>query len=65
LLTRLQQKSKPRNDAAEIFGSAVAEITRAIRLCRKLDSRERKKYAPNGDEIDTAKTPKTTMLSKG
>jgi len=43
LLTLLQQKSKPRNAAAEIFASTVTEMTRAIRLYRKLDSREREK----------------------
>jgi hypothetical protein len=34
------QKSKPRNGAAEIFVSTGAEITRAIRLCRKVVSHE-------------------------
>ena len=58
LLTRPQQKSKPRNGAVEILVSAVAEITRAIRLWRKLDSRARKKPAPNGDEIDSPREQK-------
>jgi hypothetical protein len=40
VFTRLQQKSKPLNGAAEILVSAVAEMPRAIRLCRKLDSRD-------------------------
>jgi len=38
LLTRVQQKSKPRNARREIFVVAFAEMPRALRLCRKLDS---------------------------
>jgi hypothetical protein len=63
LLTRLQQKSKPRNGRREIFVVACAEIPRALRLCRKLDSRARQEQAQNGDKIDAAKRAKTTTLS--
>ena len=45
LLTRLQQKSKPRNAPREIFAVACAEIPRALRLCRKLGSRARQEQA--------------------
>jgi hypothetical protein len=63
LLTRLQQKSKPRNARREIFVVACAEIPRALRLFRKVNSRVRQEQAQNGDKIDAAKRAKTTTLS--
>jgi hypothetical protein len=63
LLTRLQQKSKPRNARREIFAVACAEISRALRLCRKLGSRARQEQAQNRDKIGAIKRVKTTTLS--
>ena len=57
------QKSKPRNRAREIFVVARGETTRALRLCRELDSPSRRKYAQNGDKVDHALRAKTTTLS--
>jgi hypothetical protein len=54
----LQQKSKPRNGAREIFVVARAEITSALHLCLKLPVRERKKYAPTGHESVARREPK-------
>jgi hypothetical protein len=58
LLARQQQKSKPPNGAGEIFVSTVAEKPRAIRLYRKLASRERWKRAPDGHGFDSPKEKK-------
>src|SRR5271166_299537 len=63
MLTRLQPKSKPRNGAREIFVVARVETSRALRLCRELDSRARQEHAQNGDKIDAAQRSKTTTLS--
>jgi hypothetical protein len=62
-LARLQQKSKPRNGAREIFVVTRGEITRALRLCRELDSPTRQEHAQNGPKIDAAQRDKTTTLS--
>jgi hypothetical protein len=59
----VQQKSQPRNARREISVVACAEIPRALRLCRKLDSRARQEQAQNGDKIDVAERRKTTTLS--
>jgi hypothetical protein len=63
LRSRLQQKSQPRNARREIFVVACAEIPRALRLCRKLESRARQEQAENGDKIDAAIRAKITTLS--
>jgi hypothetical protein len=52
------RKSKPRNAAGEIFASTVTEITRAIRLYRKLDSREREKSRQMATKIDPTREQK-------
>jgi hypothetical protein len=52
LRPRLQQKSQPRNARREISVVACAEIPRALRLCRKLDSRARQEQAQNGGSSD-------------
>ena len=43
MAARLQQKSQPRNARREIFAVTRAEITRILRLCRKLEARARQK----------------------
>jgi hypothetical protein len=63
LRSRLQQKSQPRNARREIFVVTCAKIPRALRLCRKSDSRARQEQAQNSDKIDAAKRAKTTTLS--
>jgi len=51
--------------------TTAAEITRAIRLCRKLDLRGHQKQAPNGHKIDSPEERKQppyqlwSLLSRG
>jgi hypothetical protein len=63
LSPRVPQKSQPRNARRENSVVACAEIPRALRLCRKLDSRARQEQAQNADKIDAPRRAKTATLS--
>jgi hypothetical protein len=63
LLTRLQQKSKPRNGAREIFVVTRGETMQRTSSLPRLDWHARQEHAQNGDKIDAAQRSKTTTLS--
>ena len=62
-LTRVQQKSKPRNARREILDVACAEIPRALRLCVNWTRVPHQEQAQNGGKISAAKKTNATTLS--